>query len=88
MTRRRKDPLRPLRNAAEILAGHEGFALAVAPVGVVRACGLGVVRAANNAKPPRLERAGRDDAGRGPRLPDAALQDRPAARPPDDRITG
>ena len=32
------------RGAAEILAGHEGFALAAVPVGVVRACGLGVVR--------------------------------------------
>ena len=32
------------RGTAEILAGHEGFALAAVPVGVVRACGLGVIR--------------------------------------------
>lgn len=32
------------RSGAEILTGHEGFALAAVSVGVVRACGLGVVR--------------------------------------------
>ncbi len=54
----------------------------------VAAAALLILIAANNAKPPRLEKAAGDDAGRGPRLPDAALRDRPAERPPDDRITG
>ncbi len=55
----------------------------------VAAAALLILIAANNAKPPRLEKTPGDDPGQDRRpLPDAALLGRPAERPPDDRITG
>ncbi len=69
------------------IQGLSGTSLGLHITATVAAVALLIRIAANNAKPPRLEKTPGDDPGRGRRPPpDAALLDHPAERPPDDRI--